>query len=542
METKKILILVFLAGIIGIIFSLGCIQVDIKKDACESSGDCILAYTGDKPCAPCDLKDPEIECVTKENAAQLEEQRRQKWGYVKCSPCPPISVNFSCECHKGRCRKPRFIKVTEEESKEIAKNFIENSETYKFDGFELKHKETIIARCPYCWLFKFEFKSKHAGYGDRTGKILVQVITPHTASIVVQEGKVSSAILDGKWDMIKQEFLEIREEKGPSLELSKDSYVLGEKVTFTFDPGTEGDVYTGGFGTLDNWLVYKKSGDEKWELIRTGALFGCRAIGCENGVILKECVDFIIGKCHKIDKKISSSWNQKYWFKENRTCGNSTYELRVYKQVEPGRYKIRYKYALKFGDPECKDFKFLEKEFTIEAKEKESSPSPCSLDIDCAQAKTKCADGVDPYHVCKDGKCVELNFIRDPCLDHICPKGNWNIQTDKTCLHYENCSEKECDDHSETTIDKCVGIGTRSEGCLYTIVEDNKGVGEKYSCNKDSDCVPEQCCHPTSCVNKDFKPNCEGILCSMICEGPIDCGAGRCACVDNKCKVEKLKK
>ncbi|RLI88347.1 MAG: hypothetical protein DRO76_00555 [Candidatus Altiarchaeales archaeon] len=61
-------------------------------------------------------------------------------------------------------------------------------------------------------------------------------------------------------------------------------------------------------------------------------------------------------------------------------------------------------------------------------------------------------------------------------------------------------------------------------------------------CTKDSDCVPEQCCHPTSCVNKRFAPNCSGIMCTMVCQGPIDCGAGRCVCKDNKCVVESLRR
>ncbi|MEA3255233.1 MAG: DUF3160 domain-containing protein, partial [Candidatus Altiarchaeota archaeon] len=66
------------------------------------------------------------------------------------------------------------------------------------------------------------------------------------------------------------------------------------------------------------------------------------------------------------------------------------------------------------------------------------------------------------------------------------------------------------------------------------------GVRPDY-CLGDSDCVPAQCCHPTSCINKKFAPDCRGIGCTMVCQGPIDCGAGRCACINNKCVVENLK-
>ena len=59
--------------------------------------------------------------------------------------------------------------------------------------------------CPYCWQLVFEFQSSAAGYGDREGMMLAQVITSHEAVVTVTEGKVDSAILDEKWDMVKQE-------------------------------------------------------------------------------------------------------------------------------------------------------------------------------------------------------------------------------------------------------------------------------------------------------------------------------------------------
>ena len=55
-------------------------------------------------------------------------------------------------------------------------------------------------------------------------------------------------------------------------------------------------------------------------------------------------------------------------------------------------------------------------------------------------------------------------------------------------------------------------------------------------CTGDDDCVPAECCHPTSCINKSDKEVCT-VFCTQSCEGPIDCGAGRCGCVDGKCNV-----
>lgn len=98
-------------------------------------------------------------------------------------------------------------KISENKAQEIAKSFVENSPTYKFDGENLKHKETLypdIVDSAYTWTFVYEFISTHSGYGDRTGEPLLQVITPHTAHITVEEGEITQALLDLEWDMIEQ--------------------------------------------------------------------------------------------------------------------------------------------------------------------------------------------------------------------------------------------------------------------------------------------------------------------------------------------------
>ncbi|NCO97011.1 MAG: hypothetical protein COZ04_02045 [Candidatus Aenigmarchaeota archaeon CG_4_10_14_3_um_filter_37_21] len=58
-------------------------------------------------------------------------------------------------------------------------------------------------------------------------------------------------------------------------------------------------------------------------------------------------------------------------------------------------------------------------------------------------------------------------------------------------------------------------------------------------CQTDNDCVPAQCCHPTSCVPLSQRPNCEKVPCTLECRGEtMDCGQGSCACVNGKCQVE----
>jgi len=59
---------------------------------------------------------------------------------------------------------------------------------------------------------------------------------------------------------------------------------------------------------------------------------------------------------------------------------------------------------------------------------------------------------------------------------------------------------------------------------------------ENQTCTADTDCVPAQCCHPTSCMNQASVHVCD-VLCTASCEGPLDCGAGRCGCVNGICSV-----
>ena len=55
-------------------------------------------------------------------------------------------------------------------------------------------------------------------------------------------------------------------------------------------------------------------------------------------------------------------------------------------------------------------------------------------------------------------------------------------------------------------------------------------------CATDADCVPAQCCHPTSCMNSRFKSVCT-LMCTQVCQGPLDCGAGSCGCIEGMCRV-----
>jgi len=100
-----------------------------------------------------------------------------------------------------------FKQPNREKSRVIAEEFLRNSPTFLASGMAdtLRLADTKTPMCAFCWTFIYEFQSRHAGYGDTSGQAAAQVITPHRAEILIQEFKVKSAIMDDRWDMIKQE-------------------------------------------------------------------------------------------------------------------------------------------------------------------------------------------------------------------------------------------------------------------------------------------------------------------------------------------------
>lgn len=58
----------------------------------------------------------------------------------------------------------------------------------------------------------------------------------------------------------------------------------------------------------------------------------------------------------------------------------------------------------------------------------------------------------------------------------------------------------------------------------------------ELTCETDVDCVPAQCCHPTSCINEKYAPDCSGVSCTLECQpNTLDCNQGYCACINGQC-------
>jgi len=151
-------------------------------------------------------------CAAAPPTEPLSEQKETgcETGTVKCPSGQYCSVSFFDV--KGEC-----VPYTEDVSERIALDFLKNDETFKFDGNEvgIGILEPVSLNCS-CkgWHFAFTFESAHAGYGDRSGEVLAQVITKHRADIEVKDGIVTYALLDGRWDMLTEAMITGEEAEG----------------------------------------------------------------------------------------------------------------------------------------------------------------------------------------------------------------------------------------------------------------------------------------------------------------------------------------
>jgi hypothetical protein len=116
----------------------------------------------------------------------------------------------------------------EEAAMQIAKHFIINAPTYAFDGIDgtLHVIETrSLESWPVQYIIIMSFESSHAGYSDRSGEVLAQVVTTHTATVKVVEGRVVQAVLDDAWNELDQRDAGFNEDVGNDTIISSESAV-----------------------------------------------------------------------------------------------------------------------------------------------------------------------------------------------------------------------------------------------------------------------------------------------------------------------------
>jgi hypothetical protein len=89
----------------------------------------------------------------------------------------------------------------------VAKNFLRNSPTFRFDGVHdsVELANSVPGDCATCTVFTFRFQNSHPGYGDRPDRPLPSSVTSHEATVAVDDGLVMDAIIDGRWNVLSQQ-------------------------------------------------------------------------------------------------------------------------------------------------------------------------------------------------------------------------------------------------------------------------------------------------------------------------------------------------
>jgi hypothetical protein len=65
----------------------------------------------------------------------------------------------------------------------------------------------VLESFPEQYALEARFTSSHGGFGDRTDQVVTQVLTPHVMEIIISEGAVISAVTDGEWDELNNQFV-----------------------------------------------------------------------------------------------------------------------------------------------------------------------------------------------------------------------------------------------------------------------------------------------------------------------------------------------
>ncbi|MFH0851049.1 MAG: hypothetical protein V1924_08940 [Candidatus Bathyarchaeota archaeon] len=144
---------------------------------------------------------------------------------------------------------------TEDGAVSTAKVYLKGMPTYAFDGMtdtiELVKVEPL--RMLNTWEVTIAFTSRHGGYGDRTGHMLAQVLTPHVTRIVVSEGRVIRAVTDEAFDEMDERMLptgDTTAEEAESIALS----FLRNSPTFKFD-GIEASISVSEVFVMESYPV-----------------------------------------------------------------------------------------------------------------------------------------------------------------------------------------------------------------------------------------------------------------------------------------------
>ncbi len=192
---------------------------------------------------------------------------------------------------------------------EIALAFIKDSPTFSFDGITstLKVEDVYINKSnPPQYVVTVGFQCLHSGYGDRTGQMLLQVLTLHSAVVTVIDGKVNRAVIDGIWNEVAQVPMEVKD-----IKLVVENIALSWLVkapTYKFD-GVDGSAKV-----VDSWLAMTFAAPSFWGVTIE---FDClhAGYGDRSGEMMAQVITHHVARLHVTDgtvtfAEIDDAWDE----------------------------------------------------------------------------------------------------------------------------------------------------------------------------------------------------------------------------------------
>lgn len=87
----------------------------------------------------------------------------------------------------------------------LSATLINYSSTYAFDGVKdsIKQLKVETPDNGQTWKLLYVFRTTHPGHGDRSEQMLAQAITEHSVQVTVNKCRITSAVCDKTWDLLK---------------------------------------------------------------------------------------------------------------------------------------------------------------------------------------------------------------------------------------------------------------------------------------------------------------------------------------------------
>ena len=189
---------------------------------------------------------------------------------------------------------------------DIALRFIRDGPTFSFDGITTTLKitsMTINKSYPPQYVVTVDFQCLHGGYGDRTGEIVLQAITSHTAIVTVIEEKGVSGVVDGIWDEVAQRT--VADETKSAIEAIALNWLVNAP-TFKFD-GVAGSAKV-----VNSFQAMTFAAPSFWGVTIE---FDCQyaGYGDRSGLFLAAVVTHHVATIHVVDGKVTMAYIDDKW-------------------------------------------------------------------------------------------------------------------------------------------------------------------------------------------------------------------------------------